>query len=440
MARMQDLLRHLNQRNGVYGVRVAIPPALQSEWGKTEEWKSLRTRDPNQALILGPPVRQAIFDRIASMRAAKETGAHPVVVIPLSPMRLTPQQVDAMIEDWQAGLIGAAYLDAYNGALPELDSGEKYVRSNLIYNLGQPQPWTRIADFNARHAEVLGVPHDHPAMRHSRVGFAEAWLEVEKQIDRFRRGDFTRWQPKEQAAQVEAVPPLVPPPTTSITLSALMERFVKAKKPSEESDLRNAWRRLIDFVGDVEAARVTQHQMEEWVLAVEKFPVTRKPEVVALDMRTILAQHSGENVLSPKSVWKWVGLADRVFVYAEAMKLIEVNPLTASKPKKPGQRATKYKRRSYTAGEIETLFTKPMFVGFSGIVDRGYREAPGSEVVKDAKYWLPIFALWHGCRLEEIGGAKLDEIKERDGVTYFDWLKRPLKLPPPLAFCRSIPS
>ena len=68
-----------------------------------------------------------------------------------------------------------------------------------------------------------------------------------------------------------------------------------------------------------------------------------------------------------------------------------------------------------------------MFTGFAGKPDVGYREPVGDQVVKDAKYWLPIMALWHGCRMEEIGGAKLAELKFIDGVQHFDWLDRKLK-------------
>lgn len=46
---------------------------------------------------------------------------------------------------------------------------------------------------------------------------------------------------------------------------------------------------------------------------------------------------------------------------------------------------------------------------------------------KDAAYWLPIFSLWQGCRVEEVGAAKAADIKQEDGHWFLDLRGRKLK-------------
>jgi integrase len=41
-------------------------------------------------------------------------------------------------------------------------------------------------------------------------------------------------------------------------------------------------------------------------------------------------------------------------------------------------------------------------------------------VIKDSKYWLPLLGLYHGNRLEEFAQLLVTDLKEEDGITYFD--------------------
>jgi integrase len=423
------LMRHVLKRDGIWWVRINIPADLQAEWGKTAEWRSLKTSDDLEAMQAAPAIIAEIKGRIAAMRLGNLPAPTPQTAV-IAPIRLTPEQAISLIERWRNNQLEAAYVQAYNGELAPLDGDERALRSERMYALSQPSPWERIVGFHENHAAVIGVPLDHPALRHSRGLFADAWLDMEREIDRFRLGDFSRWTPK------IAAEPALPKwdaktdgKATGLKLSVLLERFIASKKPSEESDIRQVWRRLIEFIGDVEAASVSPSEADDWIIAVRELPVTRKPSVVALDMRAILRDHASERCLAPKTVWKWAGFAKRVFGWAESRKLIPFNPMNEAMPKKPTKRDRRKARRPYTPEEIGAMFSKPLFKGFAGGGDTGYREAPGPNLMKDAKYWLPIFALWHGCRLEEIGGAKIAEFKELDGIAYIDWTERKLKTP-----------
>ena len=202
-----------------------------------------------------------------------------------------------------------------------------------------------------------------------------------------------------------------------------------ARNPGGLDDLRYTWRRFSEWVGDMTCNQVTPAMAEEFVNALRSMPKTRVPAVVAKPVRTILAEHSSDVTLSPKTNCKTASEVNRVFEYAAELEIVRRNPMQHAKPKKPGKEDQAKARLAYTKEGIADLFGRPMFKGFSGRVDhRGYRAQPGAQIVKDAKFWLPIFALWHGCRLEEIGGALTSEFVDGD-VPLLDWreTKRAMK-------------
>jgi integrase len=48
------------------------------------------------------------------------------------------------------------------------------------------------------------------------------------------------------------------------------------------------------------------------------------------------------------------------------------------------------------------------------------RNHPGSMIIKDARFWLPLLALFTGMRLEEIAQLRCRDIRQVDGVRVID--------------------
>ena len=69
-------------------------------------------------------------------------------------------------------------------------------------------------------------------------------------------------------------------------------------------------------------------------------------------------------------------------------------------------------RDAWTSEELVKLFGSPVWAGH----DPSYRIRPGSLITRDAKFWLPLLALYHGGRLEEFADLYRKDIICEGGV------------------------
>ncbi|MBG53100.1 MAG: hypothetical protein CML99_11895 [Rhodobiaceae bacterium] len=76
-------------------------------------------------------------------------------------------------------------------------------------------------------------------------------------------------------------------------------------------------------------------------------------------------------------------------------------------------------RRPFATGELQRIFNAPLF---RGCVDDGRNYAkPGPNVIRRARFWFPLIALYTGMRANEIAQLKVADLKEmKGGHFYFD--------------------
>jgi integrase len=79
----------------------------------------------------------------------------------------------------------------------------------------------------------------------------------------------------------------------------------------------------------------------------------------------------------------------------------------------------KEKRYPFTAQQLETLFSAPMFTGMRS---EHFWKDPGRVLVKQAHYWIPLIGLYSGMRRGEIIGLTRDTVYPIDGIYIFDIL------------------
>ncbi|MGO4638453.1 site-specific integrase [Mesorhizobium sp. 2RAF45] len=74
-------------------------------------------------------------------------------------------------------------------------------------------------------------------------------------------------------------------------------------------------------------------------------------------------------------------------------------------------------RVPYSPDQLRAIFKSPVFTGSKSDARRAL---PGSLVLRDSKFWIPLIAVYSGMRLGEIAQLLVADIGTDNGVLYFD--------------------
>lgn len=420
----------------IYKVRKRIPPECRAIFGISGEFVtvSLRTREKRVARELAVPILAEIEAKIAQVRGGDITVSPPSKTIAVSR--------DAAFEavaTWRHQSIQMAHDLAWSGGLKPLGlSSEASRLSRLRYSLSTPHTGDP-EGFNERFAMALSsqgirVQPDHPVLdrQELRTAFRLAWLDIERFTDDFRNDRFNGWpETKEEAeggvlpGRVPTATALSPKPEGGLSVLELYDRWASVASIKLEARNRGYVQRLAEFLGSKTVNQIEPHDLARFKIEAAKFPAVRSPGVLAMTFNEIVEWAEGPGCDKPKitpiTVWKWINTFNGMFAYATKNRWIEFNPAADTMPKPP---RNKKARSPLTEQDIAEIFLGPMFTGFEGRSDAGYRERKGPVVVRDAKFWIPIVALYTGARLDEIGSTLASEIRQQDGIWLFDILDR----------------
>lgn len=136
----------------------------------------------------------------------------------------------------------------------------------------------------------------------------------------------------------------------------------------------------------------------------KRFPKRTLTEVAALDLPPI----------SAKTVNKNLSVVSSLFTWAQRNGYCSTNP--AKGLAVPIRTRPHEERDAFSEKHLKVLFGSPVY---TGCLSAQRRSTPGTLVIKDEKYWLPLIALYSGMRLEEIAQLKTTDIVQVDGIWCF---------------------
>ncbi len=400
---------HMQRRGAVYSWRRRVPLTLAEKWGKREIVRSLHTTSRSEASRLARALSMSadqLFDHAMS---------HP---------DLTPDQIDALARRWFTDALEAdeqhrihtrpgkpVYTgcgdneDPVEADLEVLRWLEGEYKEAIAYN-----DFVRVLPDVERLLTDAGVPVDRKSETFKRLarGLLRANIEFLRIAKARRVGDYATepvdplFRPQaHQPAPIPVTP--VDPALSSQPLSKIMEAYITARErdgkwvPVTKRNSVNKLKLFVETMGDKPVDTVTRDDIRDWREMLE--------DTLQLSNNSI--RHHFKVVAA---MFNWA---------KEERKATIDNPTKGLMPP-----ADDPKRDAFTAEELKTLFSSPMYTGHSSA---HRRDVPGAVVVKDFKYWFPLIGLHTGMRVEEIAKLRTEDVRQEDGVWCFDIKKAKTK-------------
>ena len=169
-----------------------------------------------------------------------------------------------------------------------------------------------------------------------------------------------------------------------------------------------------NFVGTKPIRLLSRQDCKEFKLTLEKLPPNWETRFKGMGIRGIAALElpaispaTVNRILSPIcSFFNWAVFEGHIFVNP-ALRLRAVHKVRADT-----------QRASFGVNDLRILFENSAM--YTGSLSARKRNLPGSMIIKDARFWLPLIALFTGMRLEEIAQLRCTDIRHVEGVWVFD--------------------
>ncbi|MFT3731617.1 MAG: hypothetical protein QM780_09405 [Hyphomicrobium sp.] len=108
------------------------------------------------------------------------------------------------------------------------------------------------------------------------------------------------------------------------------------------------------------------------------------------------------------------------FEWAKTRTVGVANPVADQGIKRRKNKRQGKKVHPWTIDELNRMFGAPIYVGCQSEI---HWKQPGQTILRhSAKYWVPLISLFSDMRLGEIIQLQTTDVKEKDGIHYFDRL------------------
>lgn len=427
------LIPRLVKRGAVFYYRMTVPKQLVARVGRMEISSSLRTVDPSEARLRCRELSNAL-DRF-------------FMGLPRM-IRLSQVEIEALIRDYFQTLLNRSAETIM--ILP--DDPRASVEEQLAFSLRDMEDTKRQLStgkfsniVNIQSLNILGVEPSTVFNKDFSKVVSEEFLQTQRMVARAMlesdriyvaqlRGDYGDTDPRDplfRGMRANGLPPIpgdvVEAPKSPPTLAWAIGQYLSHKKPSWEKKtsaavekaLRNAEQvigggTLLQLIANADVVRFRD------VLSriPPNFSKLKKFDGMTLD--EVAENNKGGAVLSPKSQKKDLDFLHAFLSWATDEGHFDKQPGSKIKIIANKKGAPAKDRDPYSSDQIKEIFQSPIY---KGCLSEHRRATPGSEVIKDGKYWVPIIALYSGLRLGDIVQLLAKDIVEEDGIVYFDITK-----------------
>lgn len=195
-------------------------------------------------------------------------------------------------------------------------------------------------------------------------------------------------------------------------LSFVVERYLEEKRKIVERKTLDEYEKclalLISVIGDVYIGDVDRKLISDYKSKLLRLPSNMKKKAQYRNKtisELLLIEITDDDLFNLESVKKYLTRASELFKFAVMNGYTDSNPAEGMAVTKVAKRDFE-KRDAYSIDELRILF-------FSS-------EYMEDKFTEPFQFWVPIIALYTGCRLEEICQLYLDDIKRINDIWVFD--------------------
>lgn len=441
MAKFPGLVR----RNGsdIYLYRVRVPKDLVARIGRTDIWKSLRTRDLALAKERYWEVAARQQREFADHRRRRDLVAH---AIPSTQQSQTLSATEAIAlsralvaETFSSADVSDTRLnydaDAADDIAAELDTQLADLQS--LNENGELRIFQAITHLLGKYGgEGQPLNRSDPVLKH----YVHRALINIAQGERARfSGDFSR---RGTDADFENIGMsdlnVKATPDAPLTIREASEIFWRHKfdtltlSAKTERKYRAALEHVVKYLGGGRpigtVKRIDCMQFRNVLARLPANFTKRVGKERSLEEAADFADENGLPKMAFETQTTYLNMMLRFVKWAhneehiQHIKLGDIEPLaTKGRPES--------KRRSFTVNELQKIFNAPVY---TGCFDDEYRFArAGPNIIRRSRYWVPLIALFTGMRLGEILQLTTEHIRKSDAGTDFIVLTPDMRLKTP---------
>lgn len=276
---------------------------------------------------------------------------------------------------------------------------------------------------------------------------------TDEQIDSFanliRRAFMQQYQALKEKTTKPALPPFVDdifaeklPTGKGFKFGALLEEYVSSKQGDWRTSSNTQYSRSVEnlrqIIGnDTDIRKVEPPDVIQWQDLILAIPKNRSKFKVLKGMsiheQIKYGKQNNMTLRAAKTVNFDLDVLGAVFRLACDYWHIERDPTRVIK-RVSDEVLAENKRDPFAMDQLRKLFIAPLYTGCQN--DRNGWAKPGNNVIRRARFWAPLIALFSGLRLNEICQLWSDDIIEIDGKFYIrvcENYKRRQKLKTPSA-------
>ena len=161
--------------------------------------------------------------------------------------------------------------------------------------------------------------------------------------------------------------------------------------------------------------KITKLHVRDWKALLMKYPL-RATEVVGfkgLNINAAVARNGNHNrpTLSDRTVNRYLSSLSAFLSWANINGYIASNPCSRMSLRNEKRSKT----LTFTTDQMNTLFKSPLFAGAQSTTEWRLISRPGAELIRDARYWVPLVMLYSGARPGEIAQLAISDVRQEHG-------------------------